>query len=442
MKLLLDLHRIPFQSLQLANHDPSRQHMLFSRPGAPLLVAASVLWFMATTAAGQPNRGWISTWQGTPTPGGTFYSPGCPSDVGLANQTVRNVVHVSAGGNWVRARISNEYGANPLLVGAATIAVAANGAAIAPGSLHPLHFSGSTSILIAAGGEVVSDPVPLQVMALDNLDVSVYLPGSTGLATQHYYADQDNYLAVGDQTGSTVAGPFSTTISCWMFVSGVEVVAAPKLAGTLVAFGDSITDGYLSTNDANHRYPDDLANRISRRRGRTVAVVNSGIIGNELLTVRPFLQFGYAAPNRFGRDVVTQPGARAVILLEGINDIGDRSAKAEDLIPVYQQLIVAAHDAGLRIYGGTLLPFAGSNGTYGGDYGTPAGEVERQKVNAWIRSSGEFDGVIDFDKATRDPSDPTRLLPAYDADHLHPNDAGYQAMANAVNLGEILDGID
>ena len=161
-----------------------------------------------------------------------------------------------------------------------------------------------------------------------------------------------------------------------------------------------------------------------------------------MLRSRRHLDEGQDGLGASGRDVLTQPGARAVILLEGINDIGDRSAKAEDLIPVYQQLIVAAHDAGLLIYGGTLLPFAGSNGTYGGDYGTPAGEQERQKVNAWIRTSGAFDGVIDFDKATRDPADPTRLLPAYDADHLHPNDAGYQAMANAVNLGEILDAID
>jgi lysophospholipase L1-like esterase len=225
-----------------------------------------------------------------------------------------------------------------------------------------------------------------------------------------------------------------------MFLSGIDVRTDPKVDGTLIAFGDSITDGYRSTNDANRRYPDDLARALANRKGRTLAVVNAGISGNELLTIRrSCLQCGYAAPARFARDVLTQPGARAVIVLEGINDIGDRSAKADDLIPVYEQLITAAHDTGLKIYGGTLLPFAGS---CCGDYGTPAGEQERQKVNAWIRTSGAFDGVIDFDKATRDPAEPTRLLPAYDADHLHPNDAGYQAMANAVNLSEILDAID
>ena len=391
---------------------------------------------VATAQHGQDD--WTATWQGSPTPGGTFYSPGCPSDVGLSNQTVRNIVHIAVGGDRVRARLSNAGGLVPVTVGAATIAEAGAGAGTAAGTLHPLTFAGSTSIVIAAGGEAVSDPVPLNVHALDNVDVSVYLPGSTGPTTQHYYADQGNYLAAGDQTGSAIAGPFTTSISCWMFVSGVDVQASPRVRGTLIAFGDSITDGYLSTMNANRRYPDDLATALAARHGTTLSVVNAGIIGNELLTIRPQLQFGYTAPFRFARDVLNQPGAKAVIVLEGINDIGDRSAKASDLIPVYEQLIVAAHEAGLKIYGATLTPFGGSNTIYGGDYGTPAGETQRQLVNAWIRSSGAWDGVIDFDKAVRDPNNPTFLLPAYVGDPLHPNDAGYQAMANAVPIKEIL----
>jgi lysophospholipase L1-like esterase len=402
---------------------------------------AAILFSAATVAAADPH-GWIASWQGSPTPGGTFYSPGCPSDVGLNNQTIRNVVHVSLGGDWVRVHVSNHDGANPLEVGAATVAMAGTGAATSPGSLHPLTFSGAASILIAAGGEAISDPVPLSVGNGANLDVSVYVPGATGPTTQHYFAAQDNYLAAGDQTGSAIAGPFDTTISCWMFLSGVDVKTSSKVKGALVAYGDSITDGYLSTTNANRRYPDDLAARFASRNGATLTVVNAGIIGNELLTIRPQLEFGYTAPARFARDALNQPDAQVILLLEGINDIGDRSAKAEDLIPVYQQMILAAHDAGLKIFGATLVPFAGSNAVYGGDYGTPAGEAERQKVNAWIRTSGAFDGVVDFDKAVRDPSDPTRLLPAYDADHLHPNDAGYQAMANAVNISAILDAID
>jgi lysophospholipase L1-like esterase len=407
------------------------------------VLAASIAISMAAPAGAQfDHHSWIASWQGSPTPGGTFYSPGCPSDVGLSNQTIRNIVHLSAGGDWVRARISNAGGSVPLQVGSATIAMAGAGAATAPGTLRPLSFNGNSSILIAAGGEVVSDPVPMHVDALTNLDVSVYLPGATGPSTQHYYADQDNYLAAGDQSGSATAAPYTQDISCQMFLSGVDVQTSPRVKGTLIAFGDSITDGYLSTLDANHRYPDDLARTLAMRKGDTLAVVNAGIIGNEMLTIRPQLEFGYPTPARFARDALLQPGARAIILLEGINDIGDRSAKASDLIPVYEQLITQAHEAGLKIYGATLTPFGGSNTIYGGDYGTPAGEAQRQLVNAWIRTSGAFDRVIDFDKAVRDPANPTYLLPAYVGDPLHPNDAGYRAMANAVDLDAILDGLD
>lgn len=382
---------------------------------------------------------WIATWQGSPTPGGTFSSWGCPSDVGLSNQTVRNLVHVSTGGTFVRARISNAFGRTPLQVGAASIAAASGATAAVSGPVMPLRFAGQTSITIAAGGEAVTDPVALAVDALQTLAISIFLPGSTGPATQHVFADQDNYLALGDQTAAAGAAPFTHTISCWLFLSGVEAVAPPTVRGTLIALGDSITDGLLATVNANRRYPDGLARRFAARKGITLAVVNAGIIGNELLTVRPQRQFGVTAPARLGRDVLNQPGASAVILLEGINDIGDRSAKASDLIPVYQQIIGQVHEAGLKIWGATLTPFGGSNPQYGGDYGTAAGEAERQKVNAWIRTSRAFDGVIDFDIAVRDPANPSFLLPAFVGDNLHPNDAGYQAMADIVNLDEIIE---
>jgi lysophospholipase L1-like esterase len=387
----------------------------------------------------QSNVQWVSAWQGSPTPGGTFYSPGCPSDVGLSNQTVRNLVFLSTGGTFVRARISNTYGNEPLNVGSATIAVSAGGAAIAPQTLHQLSFSGQESILIAAGGEALTDPVAMDVNAFDIVAVSIFLPDSTGLATQHYFANQDNFLAAGDQTGMIAGTSFTDDISCWMFLSGIEVAAQPQIVGTVIVLGDSITDGIGSTNDANHRYPDFLAQRLAACTGPTLSVANAGVTGNELLTIRPQLLFGYSAPARLARDVLIQPGARVVILLEGINDIGDRSAKAEDLIPVDLQIIRQGHAAGMRIFGATLLPFAGSNGTYGGDYGTAAGEVQRQALNQWIRTSYAFDGVIDFDKAVRDRADPTRLLPAFDSgDHLHPNDLGYQAMANAIDLDAII----
>ncbi|WP_437332126.1 SGNH/GDSL hydrolase family protein [Sorangium sp. So ce394] len=412
-------------------------------PRASFLAAVVALiagaWSRPALAADPATDGrWVSAWHASATPGGTFNSQDCPSDVGLSGQTVRNIVRLSTGGSSVRVRISNAGGSEPLRVGAASVAASAGGAATVAGSSKPLRFAGQASIVIAAGGEAVSDPVAMNVQALQTLAVNIHLPAKTGPATQHYFAAQDSFLAAGNQTGAGADKQFTRKISCWMFLSGVDVKAAPNVVGTLIALGDSITDGYLSTKNTNQRYPDFLAQRLASRKGQTLSVVNAGIIGNELLTVRPQLQFGYPVPARLARDVLTQPGARAVILLAGINDIGDRSAKAADLIPVYQQIIQAARAAGLKIYGGTLVPFAGSTGTYKGDYGTAKGEQERQKLNTWIRTSGAFDGVIDFDKAVRDPADPSRLLPAYDADKLHPNDAGYQAMANAVNLDAII----
>lgn len=395
---------------------------------------------LLTPFASAQDRGdrWVGAWQGSPTPGGTFYSPGCPSDVGLNNQTVRNIVFISMGGDAVRVRVSNAGGSVPLQVGAASVAIAASGGAATPGTLHQLLFNGRDSILIAAGAEAVSDPIDIKIQALQELDINIYLPGATGPATQHYFAAQQNYLAAGNQTMSAAPTSFSHRISCWMFSSAVDVRTSRRVIGSIIGFGDSITDSYLSTTNANHRYPDFLARKLAARDGVTMSVENAGIIGNEILTIRPQLEFGYPAPARLDRDALLQTRARAIILLEGINDIGDKSAKAEDLIAADLQIIRAAHASGLKIYGGTLLPFAGSNKVYGGDYGTPKGEAERQALNEWIRTSGAFDGVIDFDAALRDPSNPTMLLPAYDGDHLHPNDAGYQAMANAVDLDQII----
>lgn len=375
--------------------------------------------------------------------GGTFFSPGCPSDVGLNNQTVRNVIFLSAGGNKVRVRLSNAYGSNPLNVGAATVAISAGGAATIPGTTHTLSFNGKTSIVIAADSEVLSDPVDLSIPPLSTLAVSIFLPNNTGLSTQHFLAVQTNFIASGDMTDVNDATGYKQNISCWLFLSGVDVLTSPRVKGALITLGDSITDGYLSKTGANHRYPDFLARKLAALQGETLSISSAAITGNELLTNRAvFPQFGVAVPSRLARDVLNQSGARAVILLEGINDIGDKSTAVEELIAVDQQIIRACHNAGLKIYGGTLTPFGGSNAIYGGEYGTPAGEQARQQLNEWIRTSHAFDGVIDFDKALRDPSDPTKLLPAFAGDPLHPNDAGYQAMANAVDLDAIIDNLD
>jgi lysophospholipase L1-like esterase len=418
-----------------------------------LAAVASALVFAASgyaaSSSARASHGavrWVNAWQASPAPGGTIPGSDCPADMGLNNQTVRNIAFTTAGGSWVRVRLSNAFGAQPLQVGAASVAIAGTGAAVVPGSTRALRFGGRSSILIAADAEALSDPVSLKIHALQRLDLSVYLPTATGPATQHFFAQQDNYLASGNQVGASSATAFTTTITCRMFVDDVDVQASRRFAGTVVTLGDSITDGYGSTTNANRRYPDDLARRLNAVGGRTLSVSNAGIGGNDLLTFRtdvPFgAIFGPPAVARLPRDVLTQAGARSVILLEGINDIGASGATAAELIPADQQIIAQAHAAGLRVYGATLTPFGGSNAQYGGQYGTPEGELQRQLLNQWIRTSGAFDAVFDFDKAIRDPTDPSRMLPQYDSgDHLHPNDAGYQKMAGTVDLAVILRGI-
>ena len=384
---------------------------------------------------------WVSAWQGSPVAPGTFDPTACPSDTGLNNQTVRNIVFLSSGGNEVRVRVSNAYGTGPLTVGAASVALSAgDNAGTVAGTTHALSFSGRSSALIAPGGEIFSDPVHLLVRALQTLAVSVYLPTATGPATQHYFATQTNWVGNGNLTGATRPGRYQQPITCWLFATGVDVHAATRIRGTVVTLGDSITDGYGSTTNANRRYPDDLARRLAAHHGPTLAVSNAGIGGNTLFRPRTDApMFGDPAPARFYRDVLSQAGVRDVILLEGINDIGANSTTAADLIRTDEGIISQAHAAGLRIFGATLTPFGGSHAQYGGEYGTAFGERQRQRLNDWIRTSGDFDGVFDFDKAVRDPAHPDAMLPAYDSgDHLHPGDAGYAAMARTVRIGALL----
>ena len=396
-----------------------------------------------TAGAPQDRAGWVNAWQGSPTAGGTFSHATCPADTGIANQTVRNLVLLSTGGDTVRVRVSNAFGAAPLHVGAASVAVAAGpqGAATRPGTLRALRFGGHASTVVPAGREVLSDPVRLPVRAPQRLALSVYLPRPTGPATQHNNSRETNYLAAGDRTSAAAASAFTTPIGCWLFTSGVDVRAARAVLGTVVALGDSITDGDQSTVDADQRYPDHLARRLAALSGPTLAVSNAGIGGNEVLRDRTPALFGVSALHRLQRDVLRQDGVREVILMEGINDIGAEAATAEAVIAGYRQIIARVHAAGLPIYAVTLVPFGGSTAQYGGNYGTAFGERQRQAVNRWIRTSGAFDAVFDTDRALRDPAHPDRLLAAYDSgDHLHPSDAGYRRMAATVDLRVLLRG--
>jgi lysophospholipase L1-like esterase len=396
---------------------------------AVLLVAAATMAFFADSrpaaAARHGKDAWVTSWSASP----QVAARDTLAAVGFDDQTIREVISSSTGGDPIRLELTNVFGAAPLRIGHVTVAVPGPDAAVEPGTIHQVTYRGSGSFQIPAGGQVLSDPVAMRVWPLQDLAVSVYLPGQTGAATFHADAQQVNWVsAAGDQAGDSDAGAFTTPTLSWYYVSGL-IVQSSGADGTVVAFGDSITDGVGSTVGADGRWPNDLARRLDALDAPTLSVADEGIGGNRVLASARCC--GASAEKRFTRDVLDQPGVRDIIVLEGINDIGFNLGRisAAKIIAGYQRLIAQAHARSLRIFGATLLPFQGAG------YYTAAGEATREAVNRWIRTSGAFDGLVDFDAVMRDPADPLRLNPAYDCgDHLHPNDAGYQAMADAINL--------
>lgn len=379
----------------------------------------------STCAASLSDAHWVDTWGAVPDTVGPA----------LRSQTVRQILRVSIGGAQLRIRLSNLYGSGPVVIGPVHIALHANHLAIRPESDHAITFDGKATVTVAKGQSVLSDPVALRVAPLQELAVSIYLPGDTGPSTMHALGMSTAYVTQGGDATAAVDLAGSKRFSSRVFLTDVEV-AAPPSARALVAFGDSITDGYASTPDADHRWPDMLADRLQSDPAlSSIAVVNSGISGNRILNDGA----GPSALSRFDRDALEKPGVRWILLLEGINDIGAASmlptakndVSAQQIIDGMKTLIARAHARGIKIYGATLTPFGGMKWPY---Y-TGAGEVKRQAINSWIRTSGAFDAVVDFDKATRDPAHPDHYLPAFDSgDHLHPSDAGYKAMANAIDL--------
>jgi lysophospholipase L1-like esterase len=375
--------------------------------------------------AHKPLR-WYATWRNAPVqPMATGQS-----QTGLDDQTVRMVIHTSVGGSSIRLRFSNAYGTTPLVIGQAEVARQVTGPTVAARTQHEVTFGGQESVTVPVGQEVVSDPVHLSVGPLQNLVVSMFVPDATGPTSWHYEAETTSYISVaGNWAAQAGGGPYQTEIPSWFYLDGVDVTRS-SLKGTIVAFGDSITDGHYSTIDANGTWPDWLARRLVPQ---GYAVVNEGIGGNEILT--DTASSGVSALHRFARDAVNQLGVTDIIFLEGINDIGTGNTtgpyvSVAQLEAGIEQLIGEAHAAGLKIFGGTLTPFEGAS------YYTANGEAEREALNKWITTSGAFDGVINFAKAVADPSDPLRLNPVYDTGggHLHPNDQGYKAMADAINL--------
>jgi lysophospholipase L1-like esterase len=418
--------------------------------GAFLLGAALSPSASASAQAPAPTT-WTGTWATAPT------TVPKTDTTTFNDQTIRQIVHTSIAGTALRIRLSNEFGKQPLKIGEVHVARRAQGTdepTIDPATDRELTFSGKSSVTIPAGAPALSDPVTLRVPARSDLVVSLHLPESTPGSTVNSFAAQRSYVAAGNVTGETKIEPQSVT-ERWYFLTGVSVratsagPAATGKASAAVALGDSITaDTTLGTN---HRWTDYLAQRLQGPAGprHPVGVLNKGISGNRLLydpnppaghpAEAYAAYFGESGLKRFDRDVTAQPGVRHVLVLLGVNDLGhpgniaplSEKVTGQDLIDGHRQLIARAHERGLRIYGATITPF--KNDTLG--FYTPENAAARQTFNHWLRTSGEYDGVIDFDAAVRDPDDPERLLAAYDSgDHLHTNDAGREAMARAVPL--------
>jgi len=408
------------------------------RPLAPL---AWVLVAVLVTSEAAPAQqradpapdAWIGTWAASQQ---LTEDANLPLPPGFADTTLRQIVHVSIGGSRLRVRFSNAFGKAPLTLRAARVARSIGGGAIRPDSDKALTFRGGATVTIPEGALVLSDPLDFDVPPLSDLAVTIYVRGAPADVTGHPGSRTTSHLQGGDAVTAPEL-PAAARVDHWYFLSGVEVLA-PASAGAIAILGDSITDGRGSTTNGNDRWPDILARRLQSRNGPPpVAVLNLGVGGNRLL--RDGL-----GPNtlaRLDRDVLAQPGVRWLVVLEGINDIGtgpgarakgEAAATADDIIAAYEQIVERARAHGIRVYGATIMPFEGF--TYA-NYFTPEGEADRRKINEWIRTSGRFDAVIDFDAATRDPDRPSRLSAAVDGgDHLHPSAAGYRIMADAIDL--------
>lgn len=415
-----------------------------------LIVALASLGQVFAQTGSAPEH-WVSTWATSPQQPFSFPPPRPPASAASTttpappaprrippiasfhNQTLRMIAHTSIGGRRVRIELSNAFGTTPLVIGSAHIAVRNKESAIVPASDRTLLFGGRPTCWIPPGAAEISDAVDLDLPAASDVAVSIYIPDTVAADTLHAVGLHTTYVS---KEGNTTAAPTiaDPTISqSYYWLTNIDVFAPPT-AAAIVTFGDSITDGATSTVDTDRSWPSFLARRLAASGGANIAVLNEGISGNRLLrdTV------GVNALARFDRDVLAQPGVKWLTILEGINDIGRASQAdtpvrdavgADDLIAALKQLIERAHEHGIKVIGGTLTPYEGAA------YYSEGGEQIRVQVNQWIRSAGAFDAVVDFDAVTRDPEHPKQIRPSFnDGDHLHPNDAGYEKMADAIDV--------
>ena len=396
-----------------------------------LIVALTLVLCVPSLLAKPEAKKWVGTWASSPLLDAHAKNAEELLTAGTqSGATLREVVHVSIGGETVRVRFSNLYGTSPLVIGAVEIAQNLKGVAIVPGTNKAVTFSGQPSVSIPPGALVVSDPTTFKLAALSDLTVSFFLPNPTGPVTEHQLGNATSYHVTGNVVSSaSLESP--TTATSWYYLNGVDTLAAAD-AGAVITIGDSITDGAKSTIDTNQRWPDELARRLQADpKYRNLSVLNEGISGNKIL-------LDGAGPNalaRFDRDILAQNGAKYLLILEGINDIGrlhgtpDAGLTAADLIFALNQMVVRAHAHRIAVIGCTLTPY------HGAGYYTENGEAIRKAVNDWIRTGGVLDGFVDFEAAVRDPNHPDTFQPNVDpGDHLHPNDAGYKAMGDAIDL--------
>ncbi|WP_329518722.1 SGNH/GDSL hydrolase family protein [Spirillospora sp. NBC_01491] len=409
--------------------------------GGTALTGGLVYAATASAAAPAAPGGWVQSWAAAPQrPVAGNEDDGANwSTTGFKDQSLRQVIRVGQGGARVRIRLSNRYGTKPLKVAGATVARSAGGAQAWPDTSARVTFGGAASVMVKPGAELVGDPVALSTSPLEKLAVTLRFTSATGPATFHRFTTQAAYLAKGDHTADPAGGAFTASTDALYYLTGVDV-AGGKVAGTAVAFGDSLVDGTGSTGEG--RWPDVLAGRLLTA-GRPATSVNAGIAGNQLLADSPC--FGDKALTRFRKDVLDVPGVRSVLIHLGANDIGASQVQNEcqrraapvtpqELIAGHRELIRAAHSRGVKATGVTVLPLKGALFPIW----SPEGEKARQGLNHWIRTSGEYDAVLDADRAMAGPADPDRSLLAYTfQDGLHPNDAGHQAIARAADLGAL-----